>query len=121
MLIGVTLTMGRTARGKDSTWEGQHVGRGLRRPVLEEKPPPNNVRVSLILLVMCYGASSKEAACSVAVELLDLDPQGRWFDPWCGHGKICTAVGPLSKDSRGDCLLLSLINCKSLWIKVSAK
>ena len=25
------------------------------------------------------------------------DPQGRWFDPWCGQEKICTAVGPLSK------------------------
>ena len=37
------------------------------------------------------------AACGVVVKLLDLDPQGRWFDPWCGHGKICTAVGPLSK------------------------
>ena len=37
------------------------------------------------------------AACSVAVKLLDLDPQGRWFDPWCGHDKICTAVGPSSK------------------------
>ena len=22
------------------------------------------------------------AACSVAVKLLDLDPQGRWLDPW---------------------------------------
>ena len=31
------------------------------------------------------------------VNLLDLDPQGRWFDPWCGHNKIYTAVGPLSK------------------------
>ena len=35
--------------------------------------------------------------CGVAVKLLDLDPQGRWFDPWCGHDKIRTAVGPLSK------------------------
>ena len=66
------------------------------------------------------------SACSVAVKLLDLDPQGRWFDPWCGHDKICTAVGPLSKALnpallQGVCLLLSLINCKSLWIKASAK
>ena len=63
---------------------------------------------------------------SVVVKLLDLDPQGRWFDPWCGHDKICTAVGPLSKALnptllQGVCLLLSLINCKLLWIKVSAK
>ena len=36
-------------------------------------------------------------ACSVAVKLMDLDPQGRWFDPRCGHDKISTAVGPLSK------------------------
>ena len=55
-----------------------------------------------------------------------LDPQGRWFDPWCGHDKICTAVVPLSKALnptllQGVCLLLSLINCKSLWIKASAK
>ena len=28
---------------------------------------------------------------------LSLDLQGRWFDPWCGHDKISTAVGPLSK------------------------
>ena len=37
------------------------------------------------------------AACGVVVKLLDLDPQGWWFDPWCGHNTICTAVGPLSK------------------------
>ena len=37
------------------------------------------------------------AACSVVVKLLDLDPQGRWFGPWCGRDKICAAVGPLSK------------------------
>ena len=37
------------------------------------------------------------AACSVVVKLMDLDPQGRGFNPMCGHGKICTAVGPLSK------------------------
>ena len=66
------------------------------------------------------------AACSIVVKLLDLDLQGRWFDPWCGHTKICTAVGPLSKALnptllQGVFLLLSLMNCKSLWIKVSAK
>ena len=53
-----------------------------------------------------------EMCCSVVVKLLDLHPQGRWFDPWCGH-KICTAVGPLSKDLnptllQGKCLLHSL-------------
>ena len=66
------------------------------------------------------------SACSVVVKLLDLDPQGRWFDPWGGHDKICTAVGPLGKALnprllQGVCLLLSLINCKLLWIKASAK
>ena len=25
------------------------------------------------------------AASSVVVKLLYLDPQGRWFNPWCGH------------------------------------
>ena len=44
----------------------------------------------------------------------------------CGHDKICTAVGPLSKALnptllQGVCLLRSRINCKSLWIKASAK
>ena len=53
-------------------------------------------------------------ACSVVVKQLDLDPQGRWFDPWWGHDKICTAVGPLSKALnptllQAVCLLLSLI------------
>ena len=66
------------------------------------------------------------AVCSVVVTRLYLDPQGRWFDPRCGHDKICTAVGPLSKALnpsllQGVCLLLSLINCKLLWIKASAK
>ena len=56
-------------------------------------------------------------ACSVAVKLLDLDPRCRWFDPWCGHDKICTAVGPLSKALNPTLLLISLINCKSLWIR----
>ena len=40
------------------------------------------------------------AACSVVVKLLDLDPQGRWFDPWCGHDKMIRSaqlLGPLSK------------------------
>ena len=40
-------------------------------------------------------------------------------------GVASTAVGPLSKalnpTFQGVCLLLSLINCKSLWIKASAK
>ena len=50
------------------------------------------------------------AACSVVVKLMDLDPQGRWFDPWWGQDKICPAVGPLSKAphcSRGyvSCLV----------------
>ena len=35
--------------------------------------------------------------CSVVAQILDLNPQGRWFDPWSRHDKICTAVGPLSK------------------------
>ena len=74
-----------------------------------------------IFLVMVRPEIS-DIACSVAVKLMDLDPQGRWFDPWCGQDKICTAVGPLSKALnptllQGVCLLLSLINCKSLWIK----
>ena len=61
-------------------------------------------------------------ACSVVVKLLDLDLQGH---PWCGQDKICTAVGPLSKAVNPTllqvvCLLLSIINCKSLWIKASA-
>ena len=48
------------------------------------------------------------------------------FDPNSCHDKICAAVGPLSKALnptllQGVCLLLSLINCKSLWIKASAK
>ena len=69
---------------------------------------------------------SKWHACSVAVKPLDLDPQGRWFDPRCGHDKIRTAVGLLSKALnptllQGVGLLLSLINCKSLWIQASAK
>ena len=33
----------------------------------------------------------------VVVKLIDLDPQGRWFDPWCGHDEICTAVGALEQ------------------------
>ena len=44
----------------------------------------------------------------------------------CGQDKICTAAGPLSKALnptllQGACLLLSLINCKSLLKKASAK
>ena len=66
------------------------------------------------------------SACSVAVKLMDLDPQGRRFDPWCDRDKSRTAVGHLSKALnpalfQGVCHLLSLINCKSLWIKASAK
>ena len=61
------------------------------------------------------------AACSVVV-----GPSRSWFDPWCGHDKICAAVGPLSRALnptlfQGVCLLLSEMNCKSLWIKASAK
>ena len=45
----------------------------------------------------CGELSGAGAACSVAAKQLDLDPQGRWFDPRCGRGKICAAVGPLSQ------------------------
>ena len=69
----------------------------------------------------------KPEACSIVVKLMDLDPQGHWFDPWCGQDKICTAVGLLSEAlnpigplAQGVCLLLSRINCKSRWIKASA-
>ena len=60
------------------------------------------------------------------VKVLDLDPQGWWFDPWCVHDKICSTVGPLSNALHPTllqrvCLLLSLINCKLLWIKASDK
>ena len=73
---------------------------------------------SIILLQYATGA-----ACSVVVKLMDLDPQGWWF---LSHDKICTAVGPLSKALnptllQSICLLFSLINCKSLWTKASAK
>ena len=64
------------------------------------------------------------AARSVAVKLLDLDPQGRRFDPRCGHDEIHTAVGALEQGPtllQGVCLLLGLINCKLLWIKATAK
>ena len=50
------------------------------------------------------------AACSVAVKLLDLDPQRQGFDPWCGQGKICTAVGPLSK-VLNPTLLQGYVSC----------
>ena len=78
----------------------------------------DGVQVWMILLVVY--------SCSVVIKLLDLDSQGRWFDPCCGHDKICTAVGALSRAHnptllQGVCLLLSLINCKSLWIKTSAE
>ena len=50
------------------------------------------------------------------IKLRDLDLQVRWFDPWCGHNKICTAVGPSSKALNptllrggGGCLLLSYL------------
>ena len=63
------------------------------------------------------------SACSVVVKLMDLDPQGQWFDPWCGHDKIRTAVGPLSKALNPTLLqgVGLLLNCESLWIKASAK
>ena len=55
-------------------------------------------------------------ATSLSCQLLDLDPQGRRFGGRCSHDKICTAVGPLS-EALNPALLLSLINCKSLWMK----
>ena len=51
------------------------------------------------------------AACSVVVKLLDLDPQGRWFDPRCGHDKICTAVGPLSEALNPTSLQGGFVSC----------
>ena len=82
--------------------------------------------------LMCHHHISNQTvncdgtACSIVVKVLDLHLQGRWFDPWCGHDKICTAVGLLRKALnptllQGVYLLLSLINCKSPWIKASAK
>ena len=51
------------------------------------------------------------AACSVVVKLMDLDPQGRWFDPWCDHDKICTAVGPLSVALNGPHCSRGYVSC----------
>ena len=36
---------------------------------------------------------SQGVACSLVVNVVDLDLQGWWFDPWSGHDKM----GPLSK------------------------
>ena len=44
------------------------------------------------------------------VKLLDLDPQSQWFDPWCSHDKICTAVGPFSK-ALNPTLLQGYVSC----------
>ena len=58
------------------------------------------------------------------VKVLDLELQGRWFNPWCGHDKICTAVGPLSKAFNPALLqeeMSPVINSKLFWIKASAK
>ena len=37
--------------------------------------------------------TAKSAMAFLKVKLLDLDPQGRRFDPRCGHDEICAAVG----------------------------
>ena len=59
------------------------------------------------------------AACSVVIKLLDLDPQGWWFDPRCGHDKICTAVGPLSKALHPTLLQGGMSPAKSNQLKVT--
>ena len=57
-------------------------------------------RSPLVQLQLLLGQNQQ-----LSIPLLDLDPQGRWFDPWCGHDKICTAVGPLSKALNPTLLL----------------
>ena len=52
------------------------------------------VQVSLQLTRHQYRCG---AACSLALKLLHLDTQGGRFNPWCGHDKIRTAVGPSSE------------------------
>ena len=71
----------------------------------------------------CGDAAPREgAARSPAVKLRDLDPQGRRFDPWCGHVEICTLSKALDPTLlQGVRLPLNLINCKPLWIKASAE
>ena len=110
-------------RASDRVWT-------LRRPLQNTDLVFMETPMLILRSLFCWKSQLEaclfQAARGVVVKLLDLDPQGRWFDPWCGHNKICTAVGPLSKALnptllRGECLLRSLINCKSLWIKASAK
>ena len=48
-------------------------------------------------VILNYSVCHYTAVFYIVVKLLDLDPQGLLFGPWCGHSKICTAVGPLSK------------------------
>ena len=52
---------------------------------------------NLLLRPVGWDGSGIKLAGNVVVKLLDLDPQGQWFDPWSGPDKICTAVKPLSK------------------------
>ena len=54
--------------------------------------------------VLAKGAAVLVKRVAVVVKPLDLDLQGQWFDPWCGHVKICTVFGPLSK-ARNPTLL----------------
>ena len=57
------------------------------------------------------------AACRPVIKIHDWDPEGWWLKT---RVVICTAVNPTLLQG-GIVLCLSQINCKSLWIKVSAK
>ena len=73
---------------------------------------PSTIVIHVLEVMMdIYIIHKYRAACSTVVKVLDLNPQGRWFNSGqCGHDKICTAVGPLSKALnptllQGVCLL----------------
>ena len=52
---------------------------------------------------------------------MDLDPQGRVVRSLVWPRWDLHSFGPLTPHCSRGCLHLNLINCKSLWIKVSAK
>ncbi|KAG9330569.1 hypothetical protein JZ751_023841 [Albula glossodonta] len=74
-----------------------------------------------------YPVASVKLEDQLVAKTPDVDSEGCWFKPQCSHKKIGAAVGPLSKALNPHCSQggmapgYSQINCKSLWIKASAK
>ena len=64
---------------------------------VSQKVYPSPTNIVFVMSVTYLSTVMFWAAYSLVVKLHELDPQGQWLNPWCGHDKIYTGCWTLEQ------------------------